>query len=153
MLSTARRLLSRVLLLFKTLAGGPKGFFDPKVYTREVSCQYYEMGEGDLYSKASPVKMMSEIEVPCLLLHASDDVVSPVGEVHALLDAAGENPMVAAAIVHAGGHSLHGPATRKWLHSVVKTFFNYWGEFGLPPDDLLGLAGIDSMEIFGNPDN
>ena len=153
MLSNARRLLSRVLLLFKTLAGGPKGFFDPKVYTREVSCQYYEMGEGDLYSKASPVKMMSEIEVPCLLLHASDDVVSPVGEVHALLDAAGENPMVAAAIVHAGGHSLHGPATRKWLHSVVKTFFNYWGEFGLPPDDLLGLAGIDSMEIFGNPDN
>lgn len=151
-LSSAGRLLGRALLFFKTLAGGPRAFFDAGTYTREVSCQYYEMGEGDLYSKASPVKMMSEIEVPCLLVHAQDDVVSPVCDAHALLEAAGDNPMVAAVIVHAGGHSLYGPATRKWLHNIVEAFFTYWGEFGLPPDDLL-LSGIDSMDIFGNPDN
>jgi pimeloyl-ACP methyl ester carboxylesterase len=152
LLSAARRLLSRALMFFKTLAGGPRAFFDAKAYTREVSCQYYEMGEGDLYSKASPKRTMSEIEVPCLLVHGQDDAVSPVTEAHALLDAAGENPMVSAVIVDAGSHSLYGPATRKWLHRTVETFFTYWGEFGQPGDGLL-LTGIDSMDIFGNPDN
>jgi pimeloyl-ACP methyl ester carboxylesterase len=151
LLSATRRLLNRALMFVKTLAGGPRAFFDARAYTREVSCQYYEMGEGDLYGKASPGRTMSEIEVPCLLVHAQDDAVSPVTEAHALLDAAGENPLVSAVIVHAGGHSLYGPATRRWLHRTVETFFTYWGEFGPPGASL--LSGIDSMEIYGNPDN
>jgi len=150
---SVQTLIRRTLLLFKTLAGGPRPFFDPKAYTREVSCQYYEIGEGDLYRKASPINMMSEIEVPCLIMHALDDSIAPVGDAHALLRAAGENPMVSALIVPAGGHTLHSPATRKWFYQVLKTFFSYWAEYGLAPDDVLGLAGIDSMNIFGNPDN
>lgn len=152
-LASARRLLDRLLLLAKTLAGGPRPFFSPSTYTREVSCQYYEIGESDLYRKASPLKAMSEIEVPCLLIHAQDDGVAPVADAHALLDAAGENPMVSALIVPTGGHSLYGPATRGWFHLVLETYFSYWAEYGQAPYDLLGLSGIDSMDIFGNPNN
>ncbi len=152
-LASVRHLMERLLLLFKTLAGGPRPFFSPREYTREVSCQYYEIAESDLYRKASPVKTMSEIEVPCLLIHARDDLLAPVGEAHALVEAAGENPMVSALIVPAGGHSLYGPATRRWLHRTMETFFSYWGEFGLAPVDVLGLGGLDRMEMFGNPDN
>lgn len=151
--ASVRRALQRVLLFFKTLSDGPRGFFDPGRYTREVSCQYYEMAESDLYSKASPVKMMSEIEVPCLLVHARDDLMSPVGDAHDLLAAAGENPMVCAMIVPSGGHELYGPATRGWLSETLETFFTYWGEFSVVHEEGLGLAGIDSMDIFGNPDN
>jgi predicted alpha/beta-fold hydrolase len=151
--AAARRFVERVLLLFKTLAGGPRPFFSPREYTREVSCQYYEIGETDLYRKASPVKIMSEIEVPCLVIHARDDAVAPISEAMTLLEASSDNPMVSALIVPTGGHSLYGPATRKWLHAALKTFFTYWGEFGPAPYDILGLAGIDSMDIHGNPDN
>jgi predicted alpha/beta-fold hydrolase len=150
---SARRLLERLLLFVKTLAGGPRPFFSQRDYTREVSCQYYEIGETDLYRKASPVKIMSEIEVPCLLMHARDDMVAPVGDAHALLEAACDNPMVCALLVPSGGHSLYGPATRGWFHKVLETFFSYWGEVGFAPPDVLGLAGIDSMDIYGNPDN
>lgn len=152
-LATARRLLERALLFTKTLAGGPRPFFSPREYTREVSCQYYEIDESDLYRKASPLKTMSEIEVPCLLLHAMDDGIAPVSDTYALLSAAGENPMVRALIPPTGGHSLYGPATRKWFGEVLETFFGYWGEHGAAPRDILGLAGIDSMDIFGNPNN
>ncbi|MHB8893828.1 MAG: alpha/beta hydrolase family protein [Candidatus Geothermincolia bacterium] len=152
-MTSLRRLVERLLLLAKTLAGGPRPFFNPRDYTREVSCQYYEIGETDLYRKASPVKIMSEIEVPCLLIHARDDMVAPVGDAHILLEAAGDNPMVSALIVPSGGHSLYGPATRGWLHKALETFFSYWGEVGLVGHDVLGLAGMDSMDIYGNPDN
>jgi pimeloyl-ACP methyl ester carboxylesterase len=148
-----RRLARRALLFAKTLFDGPRAFSDPRAYTREVSCQYYEIGEVDLYRKASPLKMMSEMEVPCLLVHAKDDLRSPVGDAHQLVEAAGENPMVAAMIVPSGGHELYGPATGKWFQRTLEVFFTYWGEFGLPPEDGLGLAGIDSMNIYGNPDN
>jgi pimeloyl-ACP methyl ester carboxylesterase len=151
--ASLRRLLQRLLLFFKTLADGPRAFFDPARYTREVSCQYYEMAESDLYSKASPVNMMSEIEVPCLLVHARDDLMSPVGDAHDLLAAAGENPMVSAMIVPSGAHELYGPGTRGWLSETLETFFTYWGEFGRTPEEAVGLAGIDSLDIFGNPDN
>lgn len=148
-----RRLMQRALMFVKTLADGPRAFFDPRRYTREVACQYYEINEVDLYRKASPVKTMAGIEVPCLLIHARDDMISPVGDAQMLLEAAGENPMVEALIVPAGGHEIYGPATRKWFQQTLETFFTYWGEFGLPPDDGLGLAGIGSMDFFGNPDN
>jgi len=153
LLSSVRRLMGRLMLLAKTLAGGPRPFFSHREYTREVSCQYYEIGEVDLYRKASPLKIMTEIEVPCLLMHARDDLVAPIGDAQALLEAAGDNPMVAALLVPTGGHELYGPSTRKWFNKVLRTFFSYWGEFGLVADDVLGLAGIDSMDIYGNPDN
>lgn len=149
----ARRFMQRAWMYAKTLTDGPHAFHDLCRYTREVTCQYYEIGERDLYRKASPVKMMSAIEVPCLLVHASDDLVSPVSDAHKLLEAAGENPMVEALIVPAGGHEIFGPATRRWFEDTLETFFTYWGEFGLPPGDGLGLAGIGSMDYFGNPDN
>ncbi len=148
-----RRLLKRIGLFLKTLADGPRPFFNPRDYTREVSCQYYEVDESDLYRKASPLKTMSEIEVPCLLLHALDDAVAPADDSRALLEAAGENPMVAALVAPSGGHSLYGPSTRGWFHKVLEAFFSYWGEFEVGPYDLLGLAGIDSMDIHGNPNN
>ena len=79
--------------------------------------------------------------------------MSPVGDAHDLLAAAGENPMVSAMIVPTGGHELYGPATRAWLSEILDTFFSYWGEFGMAPDEGTGLVGIDSMDIYGNPDN
>lgn len=147
-----RRGLERFLLLFKTLAGGPRAFFNAGAYTREVACQYYEMTESDLYRKASPLKTMSDVEVPCLLVHASDDSASPVSDVDALLAAAGENPMVDAVVAPSGGHALYGPATSRWLARTLEVFFSYWAVYG-PPFDEVGPGGLDSLDIFGNPDN
>ncbi len=153
LLSSARRLLARALWLFRILAGMPEASLDLREYIREVPCQYYEIEEADLYRKASPARIMSEMKIPCLLLHAEDDLMSPVENARALLDAADENPMVAAMIVPCGGHALYGPATGKWFRLALETFFTYWGEYGSQTDGIFELAGIEGIEIFGNPDN
>ena len=141
----------RSLLLLRTLAGGPRPIADLRIYGREVASQYYEISEEDLYRKASPVKVMGELEVPCLVIHATDDPVVPVGEAEDLLAAAVDNPMVDFMITPTGGHALYQVTSPRWFYRVLEMFFSYWGEFG--GGETSSQEGINSMGMFGNPDN
>lgn len=140
-----------ILLFLKTTLGGPRPLVDLREYTRQVSSQYYEVGEDELYRKASPVKAMMEIEVPCLVIHSRDDRVVPVLEEEELEAAAKDNPMVGFIVTPAGGPGLYQVISRKWFYKTLKTFFLYWGEYAAGTDP--GQAGVDSMNMFGNPDN
>ena len=141
----------RLLLLLKTSLGGPRAIVDFKKYTREVSAQYYEVSDSDLYRKASPVNFVGEIEVPCLVIHAVDDLIVPVREAEELQAAAKDNPVFDVMIMPGGGHALYAANDPGWFYKVLKTFFTYWGEYELGPDS--STEGFDSIELFGNPDN
>lgn len=143
----------RLLLGMKTLAGGPRLFTDLRKYNREVTAQYYELAESDVFNKASPVETVGEVEVPCLIVHALDDGVVPVDEAYDLLAAAIDNPMVDSLIVPSGGHALYQITSPGWFNKVVETFFTYWAEFGSRPGQRTGRAGNEGTESFGNSDN
>ncbi|MBK5092178.1 MAG: alpha/beta fold hydrolase [Actinobacteria bacterium] len=141
----------RLLLLLKTTLEGPRPFTDFKEYTREVSGQYYEISDIDLYRKASPVNFVGEIEVPCLVLHAVDDLIVPVGEAEELQTATRDNPVVEVMIMPGGGHVLYAATDPGWFYKVLETFFTYWGEYELGPHS--STEGFDSIDLYGNPDN
>ncbi|MBU1942189.1 MAG: alpha/beta fold hydrolase [Actinobacteria bacterium] len=141
-----------LLLAAKTLLSGPRVFFDLRTYTREVSCQYYEISSEELDRKASPVNAVREIEVPCLIVHAEDDFIVPVRDAEELLEAALDNPMVEGLVVPTGSHSLYPFVSRRWFFEVLHTFFAYWGDFSLVSDSRSWAVGAD-MDIFGNPNN
>jgi predicted alpha/beta-fold hydrolase len=141
----------RLLLLLKTSLGGPRPIVDFKKYTREVSGQYYEISDKDLYRKASPLNAVREIEVPCLMIHAEDDLIVPVREAEDLRAEAKDNPMVDVLIMPGGGHALYAATDPNWFFKVLRTFFTYWGEFSAGPDS--SSEGFYSIDMFGNPDN
>jgi len=140
----------RLLLVIKTSLGGPRRFADFREYTRELAGQYYEVSDEDIYRKASPVRTIREIEVPCLIIHAEDDQVVRVSEAEELVRAAANNPMVGAIIVPTGGHVLYPVMSRTWFYETLRVFFTYWGEFGV---DVGVSEVIDTLDMFGNPDN
>ncbi len=146
-------LLFRVLLAAKTLLGGPRLFTDLRAYNREVTAQYYELAERDIFARASAVKAVGEVEVPCLIIHAIDDRVVPVDEAYDLLAAAMDNPMVDSLIVPTGGHGLYQMTSPGWFYRVLETFFTYWAEFGPPPGQRAGQSGSESSGTHGNPNN
>lgn len=144
-------LLFCVLLAAKTLLCGPRPLANIREYTRQVASQYYEMTEDELYQKASPVNVMRELEVPCLILHSLDDTIVPVGEADDLIAAAKDNPMVGSLVMPRGGHGMYQFTNPRWFYETVRTFFKYWAEFELGPDFI--PDGIDSIHLFGNPNN
>ena len=141
----------RVMLLAKTVLGGPRPLSDLREYTRQVSSQYYEVTEKELYRKASPINSVRDIEVPCLIIHSRDDMVVPVREAHDLIEATRDNPMVASIVTPRGGHALYLLTNPRWFHEVIRTFFRYWSESDPGPD--LARDGVDSANYFGNPNN
>ena len=94
---------------------------------------------------------IGDIEVPCLILHSLDDNVVPVAEADDLVAAAKDNPMVGSLIVPRGGHGMYQFTNPRWFYESVRTFFSYWGECELGPE--LSPDGIDSIPLFGNPNN
>ena len=145
-------LMFRFMMAFKTLAGGPRVFTDLRTYTREVSTQYYEIGEQELYRRASPVRTVGEIEVPCLIVHALDDFIVPIDEAYDLLAAAIDNPMVDSLVVPSGGHALYHLTSPAWINTTLRAFFSYWAEFGTLDEEWTGPP-TDSIDTFGNPNN
>lgn len=141
----------KLLLFVKTALSGPRRITDFRRYTTEVSSQYYEISDSELYRKASPVNSVSEIEVPCLIIHASDDPVVPVSHAEDLAAASKDNPMVAVKLVPKGVHALYQVVSPGWFYSTLESFFTYWGESGVCPEG--SPAGLDTTEMFGNPDN
>lgn len=146
----ATGLFFRLMLLIKTVLDGPMPLSDFREYVRQVTCQYYEATETEVYAKASPVNYIREVEVPCLAIHAEDDQVVPVLEAEDLAAAAADNPMFASLILPRGGHALYGAVSRRWFRETLRTFFTYWGEFEVGVDSE---AGTDSLDMFGNPNN
>lgn len=144
-------LVFHLALLVKTAMEGPRPMADFRRYTREVSSQYYEMSDEELYTCASPVNFMEKIEVPCLIIHAKDDTIVPIEEADELYGAASGNPMVDLVVTPKGGHGLHQAVCPKWFYETLETFFLYWGEFGLGPEGY--QTDFDRMDILGNPDN
>jgi len=145
-----RWLLLKLCLALKTLAGGPRPFSDPRVYTREVASQYYELAEHDLYASASPVECLADIEVPCLVTHSLDDPVTPVDEAYDLLAAATDNPLVDSLIVPSGAHVLYSLVCPSWFYETLRTYFTYWGEFNPNPAHYVRHPGTD---VLGNLEN
>lgn len=143
----------RLLLAARTLAGGPRLFTDLRRYNREVTSQYYEMSESDIYRRASAVGALGGVEVPCLIVHAVDDAVVPVDQAYDLLAAAADNPLVDSLIVPSGGHCLYHITSPRWFNRVTETFFTYWAEFGSTPAPLAGRGGGESTGTFGNLNN
>ncbi|MBU4173496.1 MAG: alpha/beta fold hydrolase [Actinobacteria bacterium] len=144
-------LVFRLLLLLKTVARGPRPMCDLRTYTREVSSQYYEISDSDLYRKASPIKAVGEIEVPCLIVHSTDDPVVPIGEAEDLIAAAIDNPMVGSLITPSGGHALYPATSNRWFYTILEMFFSYWGEFSEGVES--GQASTNRIEMFGNSEN
>jgi len=143
----------RLMIGFKTFAGGPRPIGDLRSYTREVAAQYYEISEEELYREASPVNIIGEIEVPCLIIHSLDDNVVPVAEAYDLLAASVDNPMVDALIVPSGGHANYLLSSPSWFHKTLETFFTYWAEFSPEGGQYTGTSGTDTIGTFGNPNN
>jgi pimeloyl-ACP methyl ester carboxylesterase len=141
----------RLMMVVKTIIGGPRPIGDLRAYTREVAAQYYEISDQELYRKASPVNVVGEIEVPCLIVHSLDDQIVPISEAYDLLAAAVDNPMVDALVVPAGGHALYQIACPGWFNKTLETYFTYWAEFGPEGGNLAGPSGTDTMDTFGNP--
>jgi len=150
--SVLRWFVFRFLLSLKTLAGGPRFFADLRAYAREISSQYYEASEKELFASGSPARTVGNIEVPCLVIHALDDFMVPVDEAYELLAAAVNNPMVDALIVPTGGHALYHMSSPSWFHKTLQAFFTYWAEFGPADSDWTGPP-TDSMDTFGNSNN
>jgi predicted alpha/beta-fold hydrolase len=143
----------RLMMGVKTLFGGPRPIGDLRSYTREVAAQYYEVSDEELYRKASPLNVVGDLEVPCLIVHSLDDQVVPVTEAYDMLAAAVDNPMVDALVVPSGGHVLYQIACAGWFYRSLETFFTYWAEFGPEEGRLSGASGTDTMDTFGNPNN
>lgn len=141
----------RLLLLLKTMARGPRPMGDLRTYTREVSSQYYEISDSDLYRKASPIKAVGEIEVPCLIVHSTDDPVVPIVEAEDLLAAAVDNPMVGSLITPSGGHALYPATSNRWFYTILEIFFSYWGEFSEGIES--GQVSTNRIDTFGNSEN
>jgi len=144
-------LFFRLMMYMKTLMSGPRAISDFREYTRQVAGQYYEIGAEELMRKASPVNVMREIEVPCLIIHAEDDTIVPPSEAALLIEAAADNPMVDSLVVPGGSHALYQLTNRRWFYETLETFFSYWAEFGSGGDSA--QDGIDSIDMFGNPNN
>jgi pimeloyl-ACP methyl ester carboxylesterase len=149
--SFASWLFFRAVLLCKTLLGGPRPMSDLGEYTRQVASQYYEVTGEELFRKASPVHCVRDIDVPCLIIHSLDDTIVPVEEADDLIEAASDNPMVAAMVLPRGGHALYQLTNPGWFYGTIGTFLTYWGEAGLGPD--LTRDGIDTLDFYGNPNN
>jgi predicted alpha/beta-fold hydrolase len=118
-----------------------------------VAAQYYEISDEELYRKASPVNVVGDMEVPCVIVHALDDQVVPITEAYDMLAAAVDNPMVDALVVPAGGHALYQIACAGWFYRSLETFFTYWAEFGSRPGQRAGRAGIEGTDSFGSSNN
>ena len=143
----------RLMMGFKTFASGQRPIGDLRSYTREVSAQYYEISEEELYRKASPVNIIGEIEVPSLIIHSLDDQVVSVTEAYDLLAASVDNPMVDALLVPSGGHANYQLTSPNWFYKTLETFFTYWAQFSPEGGQCSGTSGSDTIGTFGNLNN
>jgi predicted alpha/beta-fold hydrolase len=149
--SFTARLFLRLMTSFKAFGGGPRPIGDLRSYTREVAAQYYEISEEELYREASPVNIIGEIDVPCLIMHSLDDRIVSVAEAYDLLATSVDNPMVDALIVPSGGHAIYQLTNPTWFHKTLETFFTYWAELCPEGGQYTGTSGTDTIGTFGNP--
>lgn len=152
---TPGQLLARlslvILIRLKTVAGGIYSVGDFESYTKEMSCQYYEMSEDSLYEKSSPVNVIDRLDKPCLVIHSERDRVVPAGEVEELLFCARRNPMIDSIILPCGGHGKYSAVYPAWFYRAIRTFLSYWT--GLDAGPETGTNGGNELGISNNRDN
>ncbi|MBN2167826.1 MAG: hypothetical protein JW738_01160 [Actinobacteria bacterium] len=136
------------LVKLKTAINGPYRIKNFENYTREISSQYYELGENALYEKASPVKFIDRLHSPCLIIHSRNDNVIPVGEVEELLFNARNNPMVDSVMLPCGGHGKYSVVYPESFHETIRTFLVYWT--GFDPEPETWVIGANQGDL---PDN
>lgn len=124
--TTVIRAIFRLLILLNTLFHGPRPVFNLKSYTGNISSQYYEMTEDEILRKASPVKHISNIEIPCLVIHSRDDLVVPADQAEALRELGADNPMAGFIMNQTGGHAAYIYTNKMWLLDTLKIFFESW---------------------------
>ncbi|MBN1288969.1 MAG: hypothetical protein JXA49_04955 [Actinobacteria bacterium] len=144
-------LMLNTLIKIKTMVNGPYKINNLKSYTKEISSQYYELGEDSLYEKASPVRFIGRLRNPCLVIHSGNDSVVPVGEVEELLFSARKNPMVDSVMLPRGGHGKYSAVYPESFNETIRTFLVYWTGFDPEPETwVIGANHGDLPDNKGN---
>lgn len=138
------------LIRMKTALNGPYPIKSLESYTREISSQYYELGEKALYKQSSPVNAIGSLEIPCLIIHSRNDGLVPLGEVEELLFHARRNPNVDAIILPFGGHGNYSAVYPETFHNMIRTFFVYWTGFNPEPENW--IIGANQSDLLDNKD-
>ncbi len=146
------KIIFRLLILLNTIFHAPRPVFSLNSYNRNISSQYYEMTEDEILRKASPVKHITNIEIPCLVIHSNDDLIVPINQAEALREAGADNPMAGFIINQTGGHAAYIYTNKKWLLDTLEIFFSSWARrFDYNSQGQKGNINISGN--LGNQDN
>ena len=101
-------------------------FADWKELAAQIAAPYYGVTPEEFDARASAVNFASEIRVPTLHMHATDDFVVPVDHAFRLDEARQGNPNVRVWVVPQGNHCGFSSIDPQWYYSVVRRWFEYW---------------------------
>lgn len=119
------RLKSRV----RNLAGAASAAeFHDMLY--ESVLPYYGISDTEIFRLSSPMNQIGHAKVPLLVLHADDDMFLPVEHARKLTEAGERSENVHVWTMPWGGHAAFDALDRRWTHSVLRTYFEYWAGGG-----------------------
>lgn len=91
----------------------------------QVSAAHYHMSSDELYRLGSPVRAVSKIQVPTLIIHGKDDPIIPVKEAEELASVACANPWIKVMIMPRGGHCAFDIVDPGWTWQVYHHFLSF----------------------------
>ncbi len=117
------RLKSRVRNL-----GGGVGAPDFREVLEENILPYYGISDEELFDLSSPRNQIGKAKVPLLVLHSEDDMFVPQEHPKILAEEGEGNPNVFVWVMPWGGHAAFDALDRRWTHSVLQSYFEYWAD-------------------------
>ncbi len=95
-------------------------------YVEGIAAPFYGVTAEEMYRKASPRESIAGVEVPLLVLHATDDPVCPPSEMDELMELTEDNPNVKIWMMPKGNHCAFRYMDRNWFYTTMREFFSYW---------------------------
>jgi len=103
---------------------------DFRRYMSDVVAPYYGRDEDEIYELSSPVRFISGVETPLLIVHAEDDPICPIAEMEELAGAVSANPNTDIWVLPTGSHCAFDGFDRRWYWTVLREYLDYWADWG-----------------------
>jgi predicted alpha/beta-fold hydrolase len=113
---------------------------DFRRYMSDVVAPFYGRDEDEIYELSSPVRFISEVESPLLIVHAEDDPICPISEMDELAGAASANPNTDVWILPTGSHCAFDGFDRRWYWTVLRNYLDYWAEWEQETPVVIGVS-------------
>jgi len=113
---------------------------DFRRYMSDVVAPYYGRDEDEIYELSSPVRFISEVETPLLIVHAEDDPICPISEMEKLAEAVRGNVNTDIWVLPTGSHCAFDGFDRRWYWTVLREYLDYWAEWEQEAPVVMGVS-------------